>query len=101
MDQKEAVAELSDREFRLWRHHPVSRVLLRYLADYRQELRQDLLLRWLHGSTRLSDPEELEARGRLLAFEEFEELEWAIVQNFYGIEPEEKPEDTNEETYAT
>lgn len=80
----DSVAALSDAQFRAWRHHPVSEVVLQYLRDYRAALLAEMQDRWLQGVTRIAD--EQEARGRALAVGELAELQLDAVRAFYGAE---------------
>lgn len=84
--QREAEA-LSPLEWDLWRHHPVSEVLLHYLEDFRLALLQELQQRFLTGSASLAL--EQEVRGRALALEEACGLDLSTVQEFYR-QPEEE-----------
>ena len=91
-ERQRQVRDLGDQQFRSWRHHPVSQVVLHYLEDYRRELLLGLQQRWLGGSLELRD--EREGRGRALLAEELVDLEWSAIEAFYGIE--QKPEEWRE-----
>ena len=89
-----AVLQLADQQFRQWRHHPVSEVVLQYLKDYQQALLRELQQRWLQGSVRYAD--EAEARGRVLVVVELRELQLDAIRAFYGL-PQEEEEDDDED----
>ena len=79
-----AVLGLSAAEFQMWRHHPVSKVILRFLERYRRASQELLLRGWQTGSLRLVD--EQEARGRWLAIEDILNLEWESIRAFYDAD---------------
>ena len=76
------LAEMSDQQFQMWRHHPVTSLVLGFLADYAGGLEKEVLTRWRSGSLRLGD--EQEARGRVLALAEVAALDVAAIRQFYG-----------------
>ena len=76
------LADLQDQDFQGWRRHPVSQVVLRFLADRSADLQAQTLFRWLSGQTTLQQEEEL--RGRVLALNEVLALEWKQLQQFYA-----------------
>lgn len=83
--------DLSQQAFQAWRHHPVSRLVLLYLADYRDRL--DLLALEAFRGGALVALQEGEMRGRVLTLDELVRLEWPSVCEFYDFvaaEPEEK-----------
>ena len=85
------LAELTPEQFQLWRRHPVSALLLeRFLPDFRRALERDAVGGWLNN--RLSLIAEQEVRGRLLAFNEIEQLSLGAMRVFYGL-PEKSEED--------
>lgn len=68
-------------DFQQWRHHPVSKVVLQFLRDYRESMHRELLERWTAGSLVLAD--ESEMRGRSATLQEFAELQFESMLNFY------------------
>lgn len=76
--------ELSPQQFQQWRHHPVSQVFLRFLADYRKQVERIAVDTWLAGRAPLE--EQGFARGKIVACAEMEELKLASVRMFYGLE---------------
>lgn len=78
--------ELTEQQFQLWRHQPISRLLFRFLADRQEALGRNMLERWMARSLKLVDEEE--ARGRALESEEVRSISLATIRNFYGIEGE-------------
>ena len=86
-----ALRDLSQREFLQWRHHPVSKVVLAFLADRAKQLTDSTVEGWLH-SGKLVDDKALEARGRILELADLVALDWPSLQFFYGIEPPEQTE---------
>ncbi|WP_231854157.1 co-chaperone GroES [Gluconacetobacter diazotrophicus] len=46
----EVLGDLGEDSFRAWRHHPVSRAVLRFLEDYRDSVEQRMLGQWRAGT---------------------------------------------------
>lgn len=82
---------IAEGDFQVWKHHPVSKVFLRYLADYRMALLRDVLERWEAGALTLDTEKEI--RGRTITLAELTELQFASIQKFY-IEEENEGEVT-------
>ena len=78
---------ITEPDFQTWKHHPVSKVYLKYLADYRSMLLRDLLGRWEAGDLTLDIEKEI--RGRTLTLAELGELTFASIQKFYQEEDNE------------
>ncbi len=96
-DRRRTLSELQTQHYMAWRHHPVSRVLMAYLMDYRLALQQVLLQRWETGSTSLAQDEQ-EIRGRVAAIREFVDLDWEAVRQFYGLDDDSNTEASIKET---
>lgn len=68
-------------DFQQWRHHPVSKVVLQFLRDYREAMHRELLERWTANSLTLADEHEM--RGRSNTLQEFAEIQFESMLNFY------------------
>lgn len=79
--------DLTESDFQVWKHHPVSKVYLQYLADYRKMLLRELLTRWEAGALTLDTEKEI--RGRTLTLADLVELQFASIQKFYTEEENE------------
>lgn len=80
----QVLAELTAEQWALWRHHPVSALLLeRYLPDFKQGLERDTLNAWLAGNLKLTG--EADARGILHCIEMIVGLSLDQVRVFYGM----------------
>lgn len=77
------LAEITDQQFALWRHHPVSAVVLQYLDDLSAAIAKDMLARWQTGA--LSLVHEQEVRGRMVAYAELASIDAARLREFYGV----------------
>ena len=75
------IRDIAEPDYQLWRHHPVSKVVLQYLADYSAALEREIMARWRGGMLQLVD--EKEARGRLLACQDIVELNHESIRSFY------------------
>lgn len=86
---------LTEADFNVWKHHPVSKLYLRYLGDYRAMLIRELLERWEAGTLQLDTEKEI--RGRTMTLADLTELQFASIQKFYS---EEKDEGTTTQVIA-
>lgn len=75
---------LTEADFQVWKHHPVSKLYLKYLGDYRAMLIRELLGRWEGGTLTLDTEKEI--RGRTVTLAELAELQFASIQKFYEEE---------------
>jgi hypothetical protein len=83
---------LSEQEFAMWRHNPITSAYLLYLADQIEAFRTaaaDLL-----EAGRLA-PQADVLQGRLATLRELQTLSLSVIQNFY------RQEDTEEQHAAT
>lgn len=78
---------IAEGDFQSWKHHPVSKIYLQYLVDYRAILLRDLLGRWEAGELTLETEKEI--RGRTLTLAELVELQFPSIQKFYQEEENE------------
>jgi hypothetical protein len=78
---------ISEGDFNAWKHHPVSKVYLRYLGDYRSMLLRELLGRWEAGKLELETEKEI--RGRVMTLADLVELRFESIQKFYAEEENE------------
>jgi hypothetical protein len=78
---------IAEADFQSWKHHPVSKVYLQFLTDYRAMLLRDLLGRWEAGE--LTIETEKEIRGRTITLAELVELQFPSIQKFYQEEENE------------
>ena len=73
---------LSEQEFQLWRHNPITAAYLRYLGDQIEAFRTAAADLLEAGNLDRSDV----IRGRLLTLRELQNLSLDDVQNFYRQE---------------
>jgi hypothetical protein len=78
------VKGVTERDFNVWKHHPVTKLFKEFLVDYRGALITRMVEQWESGALKLTD--ELEARGRVRAVQEMIDLEFGHVASMYGIE---------------
>lgn len=83
------VSGITEQDFKLWKHHPVSKVVTQYFADYRDALVKQHVAEWLAGKT--EDARDLEIRGRVAQLDDIAELGFASMVNFYP-QPEQPDE---------
>lgn len=79
---------ISEADFQIWKHHPVSKIYLRYLADYRAMLLKELLAQWENGVLVLDTEKEI--RGRTLTLADLVDLQFASIQKFYQTEEDDE-----------
>lgn len=77
-------SQITEQDFLGWKHNPVSKVVLQYLADYRQILLREVIGRFEQGT--LLERTEQEIRGRCLTLKDLSELQFGSIQNFYREE---------------
>ena len=77
---------LSEEEFQLWRHNPITAAYLRYLGDQIEAFRTAAADLLEAGNLDRSDV----IRGRLLTLRELQNLSLDDVQNFYRHEDNEE-----------
>lgn len=77
---------ITESDFQVWKHHPVSKLYLRYLNDYRSALLKELVERWEAGHLTLETEKEI--RGRTLTLADLTELQFASIEKFYQTEEE-------------
>lgn len=78
---------IAESDYQEWKHHPVSKVFLKYLADYREALLKTHVMEWEAG--KLDEVRDLEMRGRVLTLADLTELQFASIEHFY-VTPEEE-----------
>jgi hypothetical protein len=78
---------ITEADFQVWKHHPVSKLYLKYLGDYRAMLLRELLMRWEAGAITLDTEKEI--RGRTMTLADLVELQFASIQKFYTEEEDE------------
>jgi hypothetical protein len=84
------VSGVNEQDFKLWKHHPVSKVVAQYFADFRGALVQQHLAEWLAGKT--EEVRDLEIRGRVAQLDDIAELTFASMVTFYpGPDEEAEP----------
>lgn len=91
---KEMLAELDPVRFNQWRHHPVTRMFLQFLADQTHQDRQTLLALW--EAKNLTPQVSDELRGRVNVCEELQTLTLSAMRLLYGV-PDPEAEQLDEE----
>jgi len=74
-------------DYQSWRHHPVSRVILRYLKDKREFIERAALDQWIGGSIELAESKAM--RGQIIELFELENMQFEALEAFYAVEKEE------------
>ena len=85
---------ISQREFRAWLSHPVTKLVHGYLADYQKDAEQAAIRGWRNGGIMLETAHEL--RGRMNAMEEIRTIPLPVIIDFYletGLKPAGDEED--------
>lgn len=81
---REFMLNLSNEQYQLWRHHPVSEAFLGYLAEQAQAYKGELVNRWI--SKTLKDKEMDEFRGIVMTLEELSNLPLEVIKQFYSYQ---------------
>lgn len=83
MDRKEEI-QISPMDWATWKHHPVTKYLHKFLAEYREALKQE---GWGLLEAGRVDPHLLgELAGRAKTLVELVDLELSHIQDFYKEE---------------
>lgn len=92
--QTEGVRDLSSEAFAQWRHHPVTRTFLRFLADQAENDAEVVKGLWANGLLTGPNPHPAHnpdyLRGRYLALIETTNLTAETIQNFYAAKAEDE-----------
>ena len=80
------VLEMSEADFQLWRHQPITQAVLLYLAHRRDSLGRDAIDFFLAGT--LNKVEADGFRGRMLECGELCTLKLSDMHVFYGKQPD-------------
>ena len=80
---------ITEADWQHWRNSPATKALRKFLTDYGDQLTADHVERWLGGADDAAA--ENEARGRIAAVREMEDLSFKDMQDFY-FGPEQKAE---------
>jgi hypothetical protein len=95
-----SAADLSDQDFAQWRHHPVSAIFLRFLADQRANWEHGALDLWragiLHKSPETPELDSDYLRGKCRALAELEQITLSDIKSFYAEAT--APDDEEEST---
>ena len=90
--KERVVKGLTERDFQAWRHHPVTKVYLRFLSDFRDAVIIETNNKWLGGDLKPDDAEGNRAQALMLA--EMVELAFGDIADFYeGPDQEENESD--------
>lgn len=72
---------VTESDYQLWRHHPITKIYLQFIADFGATLEREAMERWRVGSLKLVDEQEI--RGRVVACTEMAELSFESIRSFY------------------
>lgn len=75
--------ELSEQEYNLWRHHPITSAYLKYLGDQIEAFRSAVADLLENGTL---NPQAEMIRGRILTLRELQNLSLGDIRNFYRKE---------------
>ena len=90
-----AVNGVTETDVAQWLHNPVTKAVWKYLADYRERLKEVTVGQWEQGALQLSS--EQEARGRVLVLKEVVDHRlFAAMALFYDV-PLADPDDEESE----
>jgi hypothetical protein len=78
------VAELAPEQFSLWRHHPITELILtQYLPHFAHAIEQQVIAGWKAGVLTLQV--EQQARGYVMGAELISNVSLAQIRQFYGV----------------
>jgi hypothetical protein len=86
--------DITEDDFNAWKHHPVTKIYLRYVLDHEQEMMVQLLEILRSAETTAPDPFVLGTfKGRSIAQREMAGLEFGHIASFYAPPEQEEKED--------
>ncbi len=80
--------DIKDSDFNAWKHHPVSKMVFKYMKDYRESLIKKVVEDWQKGTLPLAT--EHRAAGRLDLIDDILNLEFSSIEAFYDDAQETK-----------
>lgn len=80
---------ITEGDFQVWKHHPVSKVFFRYLMDFAEVLRQAQLQEIEQSDVAMDAKKQGEFKGRIATIREVASMEFTHIDAFYGHEEEE------------
>ncbi len=84
---------ITEDDFLRWKHHPVSKVLLRYLLDYAERLRQEQLIEIENAEAEMPAKKQGEYKGRIKTVTELATIAFGHLVDFYPDTEEEEDDD--------
>lgn len=93
----EALRDLTETAYNLWRHSPVTAAFLQFIADRAGALKEQFFELWEAGALTKSEHEpnahpEM-VRGRYLELSELHRLSLGEIHNFYGLQVQTQDEE--------
>lgn len=88
-----ALNGISEDDFLRWKHQPVTKVLIRYLIDFADRLRQEQMIEIENTDAELPAKKQGEYKGRIKTVIELANIEFANLVEFYPPEEEEEADD--------
>ena len=80
---------IQESDFQRWKHHPVSKVLFRYLMDFATTLRDRQMAEIEHSDDPMEPKKQGEYAGRIRTLRELATIEFSHLVEFYPVEGEE------------
>ncbi len=74
--------QITEDQYAIWKHHPVSLAMFQYYRDYVSVLQRELIERWKSGA--LLSQDEQEMRGRVNTLEEIVDQPYEVMKTFYA-----------------
>ena len=84
---------IGESDFASWKHHPVSKVFLKFLADKRSFLERTALGEWIAGNLSLQMDQTI--RGQIIELFEIENASFEQMKAFYEEQQEENETQAN------
>lgn len=80
---------ITEQDFNLWKHQPVSKLVFRYFADKKKFIQEAALEQWFAGLISLGEKNAECLRGQIIELAEHSELPFEAIVSFYYQEEEE------------
>ena len=84
--------DIAEQDFQRWKHHPVTKVFMRYLMDMADQLRRSQLIDIENNAEPMTPKAQGEYKGRVSALAELSTIQFEHLVEFYSPGDEEEPD---------
>lgn len=89
------IEDIAEQDFNAWKHHPVTKLFLRYTKDKREFIEKTAIQTWKTTGGIINET----MRGQVIELEEIESIDFIVLQMFYGAIEEDNERESEAEAY--